>query len=148
MQPGLADPVLDSQRIFRGVLDAMSHPGRVVSLGLARPVVAPLHPATLAICLALVDFETPVWLDATSRAADVVAHLRFHCGCRIVDEPARARFAVVADAASMPALDRFDRGPTADRARYRVRRAAGRGRAARAVLGEPACQPRSLSTGC
>ena len=110
MHPGLADPVLDSQRIFRGVLDAMSHPGRVVSLGLARPVLAPLHPATLAICLALVDFETPVWLDAASRGADVAAHLRFHCGCRIVDDPARARFAVVADAARMPALDRFDPG--------------------------------------
>jgi len=110
VQPGLVDPVLDSQRIFRGVLDAMSHPGRVVTLGLARPALAPLHPATLAICLALVDFETPVWLDAAGRAADVMAHLRFHCGCRIVDDPARARFAVVADATRMPDLDRFDAG--------------------------------------
>ena len=62
------------------------------------PRPRPLHPATLAICLALVDFETPLWLDAAGRTAEVIAHLRFHCGCPLVDDPARARFAVVADA--------------------------------------------------
>lgn len=110
MRPGLGDPVLDGQRIFRAVLDAMSHPGRVVSLGLDGPTVDPLHPATVAICLALVDLETPLWLDPASRTPEVSAHLRFHCGCPIVDEPARARFAVVAGPAAMPALDRFDPG--------------------------------------
>jgi alpha-D-ribose 1-methylphosphonate 5-triphosphate synthase subunit PhnH len=107
---GLADPVLDSQRIFRGVLQAMSSPGRVVTLAAAAPPLPPLDWASLAICLALVDLETPIWLDAAGRTPEVVAYLRFHCGCRIVDEPAQARFAVVAEAAAMPALDRFDAG--------------------------------------
>jgi alpha-D-ribose 1-methylphosphonate 5-triphosphate synthase subunit PhnH len=107
---GLADPVLDSQRIFRAVLEAMSHPGRVVSLGLEGGPLPPLHPATLAICLALADFETPLWLDAAGRTAEVSAHLRFHCGCPLVDDPARARFAVVAAPAAMPEIDRFDPG--------------------------------------
>jgi alpha-D-ribose 1-methylphosphonate 5-triphosphate synthase subunit PhnH len=110
MRPGLADPVLDSQRIFRGVLDAMSHPGRIVALGGDDAVPGPLHPATEAVCLALVDFETSLWLDPAGRTADVMAHLRFHCGCSIVDEPASARFAVVADPERMPDLDRFDAG--------------------------------------
>jgi alpha-D-ribose 1-methylphosphonate 5-triphosphate synthase subunit PhnH len=102
--------VLDSQRIFRGVLDAMSHPGRVVSLGLEGAAVGPLHAATVAICLALVDFETPLWLDPAGRTPAVTAHLRFHCGCPLVDDPARARFAVVARPAAMPDLDGFDPG--------------------------------------
>jgi alpha-D-ribose 1-methylphosphonate 5-triphosphate synthase subunit PhnH len=64
----------------------------------------------VAICLALVDFETPVWLDRAGRTADVTAYLRFHCGCRIVDEPEQARFAIVVDARDMPDLDQFDPG--------------------------------------
>ena len=110
MRAGLGDPVLDSQRIFRAVLEAMSHPGRVVSPGLEGPPLPPLYPATLSVCLALVDFETPLWLDAAGRTAEVSAHLRFHCGCPLVDDPARARFAVVAAPAGMPELDRFDPG--------------------------------------
>jgi alpha-D-ribose 1-methylphosphonate 5-triphosphate synthase subunit PhnH len=110
MRPGLADPVLDSQRIFRGVLDAMSHPGRIVALAVEDAASGPLHPAAEAVCLALVDFETPLWLDATGRTADVTAHLRFHCGCPIVDEPVHARFAVVADPMRMPELEHFDPG--------------------------------------
>ena len=102
--------MLDSQRIFRGVLDAMSHPGRVVSLGLEGAAVGPLHAATVAICLALVDFETPLWLDAAGRTAEVTAHLRFHCGSPLVDDPAQARFAVVAGPAAMPDLAGFDPG--------------------------------------
>lgn len=110
MRPGLADPVLDSQRIFRRVLDAMSHPGRIVELAVADAGPGPLHPATEAVCLALVDLETPLWLDAAGRTAEVTAHLRFHCGCPIVDEPAHARFAVVADPVRMPELGHFDPG--------------------------------------
>lgn len=110
MRPGFADPVLDSQRIFRAALDAMSHPGRLVALDQPPPAPPPLHTATTAICLALVDFETPLWLDPAARTAETLAHLRFHCGCPIVDEPDRGRFAVVADPARMPSLDRFDAG--------------------------------------
>ena len=110
MRSGLADPVLDSQRIFRGVLEAMSSPGRVVTLAPAAPPLPPLDSAGLGICLALVDLETPIWLDPAGRTADVVAHLRFHCGCRIVTAPAQARFAVVVEPEAMPALARFDAG--------------------------------------
>ena len=110
MRAGLAEPVRDSQRIFRGVLEAMSHPGRVVSVADTGDEAGPLHAAARAVCLALVDFETPLWLDAAARTPEVVEHLRFHCGCPIVDEPGRARFALVADRARMPELDVFDAG--------------------------------------
>jgi alpha-D-ribose 1-methylphosphonate 5-triphosphate synthase subunit PhnH len=110
VRAGFADPVFESQRVFRGVLDAMAEPGRVVSL--ETPPLAPgrLHPATVAIALALLDFETPVWLDGAAEAAEAVAYLRFHCGCPIVDDPARARFAIIADPEEMPEIGAFDAG--------------------------------------
>ena len=110
MLPGFADPVLDSQRVFRSVLEAMDHPGRVVDVPGFDAVPEPLHPATAAVCLALADFETPVWLDARATTLETVAHLRFHCGCRLVDAPAQGRFALVSEPASMPRLSAFDLG--------------------------------------
>ena len=32
LAPGLADPAHDAQQLFRAILDATSHPGRIVSL--------------------------------------------------------------------------------------------------------------------
>ena len=109
IQPGFADPVLDSQRAFRAVLDAMAHPGRIVTLaGLDAP--PPLAPATAAVCLTLLDFETPLWLDPAAATADVVAYLRFHCGAPLVDAPPAARFAVIAQWPRMPGLDVWEAG--------------------------------------
>ena len=110
MRAGFADPVFDSQRVFRAVLDAMSEPGRIVTLESPPLATDPLHPATMAVALALLDLETPLWLDAEARTAETEAHLRFHCGCPIADDPARARFAIIADPAAMPELAAFDGG--------------------------------------
>lgn len=98
MLPGLADPVLDSQRIFRSVLVAMAHPGRVVVVAGPAEPPHPVHRAAAAVCLALVDMETPLWLDPVTRTAEVLEGLRFHCGCPIVEEPRSARFALIVDA--------------------------------------------------
>ncbi len=104
---GFADPVHDAQQVFRTVLEAMAHPGRVLPLagrfggldGLAAEVPAPLAAALLA----LADFETPVWL-APAAVDGLAALLRFHCGTPIVAEPQQASFAVAAGGA-LPALD-------------------------------------------
>jgi alpha-D-ribose 1-methylphosphonate 5-triphosphate synthase subunit PhnH len=110
LRAGLAEPVLGSQRIFRAVLDAMAHPGRIVSVPLPLETPVPLWPVTASMCLTLVDGETPVWLDAAARRPDVIEYLRFHCGCPITAEPKDARFAVVADPSEMLSLDAFDPG--------------------------------------
>jgi alpha-D-ribose 1-methylphosphonate 5-triphosphate synthase subunit PhnH len=70
---------MESQRAFRAVLEAMSRPGRIVPAGETLHPPDGLHSAFGAVCLTLLDFETPVWtdLDSTSAAAQ---WLRFHCG--------------------------------------------------------------------
>ncbi|TDH63984.1 phosphonate C-P lyase system protein PhnH [Dankookia rubra] len=89
---GFGEPVLDAQRCFRAVLDAMSRPGRVQRLaGLSPPLAppAPLGAAAAAVLLTLSDADTPVWLDAGAAAE---AWLRFHAGAPIVAAPAEAAF--------------------------------------------------------
>lgn len=110
MLAGLADPVLDSQRIFRAVLDAMSHPGRIVRVDPPSETPEPFWAATASVCLALADLETPLWLDTAARQQAVIDYLRFHCGCPITSEPRAARFGVIADPLRMPALETFDAG--------------------------------------
>jgi len=108
--PGFADPVLDSQRVFRAVLEAMARPGTVVAIPAVLDPPAPLDRATGALLLCLADHDTPVWLDAATANPQVEAWIRFHCGCPLVAEPAEAAFAVIADPLAMPPLPRFHPG--------------------------------------
>ncbi len=110
LAPGFADPVHDAQAIFRVVLDAMSHPGRICTLTepLAAPPPTPLGEAAAAIALALCDLDTVLWLDAAlAPAAD---YLRFHCGSPLAAQPSAAQFAFIGDGTAMPPLDAFALG--------------------------------------
>lgn len=110
MLPGLADPTLDRQRIFRSVLEAISRPGRIVDMTAVIQTPVPLHPATAAVCLTLLDFDTPLWLDDAATRPEVVEWLRFHCGMPLASEPEAAGFALVTDAEHMPPLSSFNAG--------------------------------------
>jgi alpha-D-ribose 1-methylphosphonate 5-triphosphate synthase subunit PhnH len=109
---GFANPVFDSQAVFRTAINALSAPASILPLsacGLAPP--APLSPEAAAVLLALADFETPVWLDAVLTAhASVTAFLKFHTGATVTTDRATAHFAIVADASRMPSLDGFAQG--------------------------------------
>jgi alpha-D-ribose 1-methylphosphonate 5-triphosphate synthase subunit PhnH len=107
---GFAEPMLDAQRAFRSALDAMAQPGRLVALPPPVGVPAPLDPAAAALCLALVDGDTPLWLDAAAAKPAVKDYVRFHCGVPLTVEPAGARFALITAPATMPSLDAFDPG--------------------------------------
>src|SRR5262249_61336327 len=48
MLTGLADPTLDSQRIFRSILEAMANPGRIVDVAVELQAPPPLPPAAPA----------------------------------------------------------------------------------------------------
>jgi alpha-D-ribose 1-methylphosphonate 5-triphosphate synthase subunit PhnH len=105
--PGFTDPALDAQRCFRAVLEAMSRPGRVQQLeGVALEAPAPLGRAAAAVLLTLADADTPVWLDAA--ALPSAPWLRFHAGCPVVTEPARAAFALACG--TPPPLTAFPAG--------------------------------------
>ncbi len=109
---GFRDPVADAQRCFRLILDATAHPGRIVELpaDLLAANESGLPDAAAALALTLLDFETPVWLDAAVRGAS--AYLRFHCGMPLVDDPKQSRFAFAGDPAGLPPLGSFDLGTT------------------------------------
>ena len=106
--PGFASPALDSQRVFRGSLDSLSHPGSIVRLDPGVLDSAKLHPAAAAIALALLDQDTALWLSPSFRggAAD---YLRFHTGCVIAPDARQADFALV-HCREMPAIDTFRAG--------------------------------------
>lgn len=106
IEAGFIDPVLDAQSVFRCVLAAMAQPGTITDIDVPLDPPAPLNPATTAVCLALADFDTPVWLDPM--AAPAADFLRFHCGCPIAEDPADARFAVIAG--DLPDLPSFAQG--------------------------------------
>lgn len=112
IKPGFRDPVLESQAVFRAVLDAMARPGRLRSVAPLAEAPAPLAPATASICLTLVDQDTPLWISPELRSAEAEAFVRFHCGCPIVDDSGKAAFAI-ASAAKLPALDSFAIGDDA-----------------------------------
>lgn len=110
LKPGFSDPVFDAQAVFRAAMLSTAYPGRVVPLDRSFGAPRPFCSATAAVCLTLMDFETPTWLDRQTALADAPAWLRFHCGLPLTDETATARFAIVTDPAKLPRLFEFHPG--------------------------------------
>jgi alpha-D-ribose 1-methylphosphonate 5-triphosphate synthase subunit PhnH len=108
---GFHDNVSSAQSTFRAVMEAMARPGSLqrVAAGTGRPPA--LMSGAAAIALTLFDHDTPVWLDPSLAAAtDVSGWLKFHTGAPVVEAASAASFALVADAGSLPDLDRFALG--------------------------------------
>jgi len=108
--PGLADPVHDSQRLFRSLLTALAEPGRAVELAGAPEGPRPLDPATAAAALTLLDGDTPLWIDWIADTPPLRAWLKFHCGCPIIERSGEAAFGLVTDPLNMPRLALFAQG--------------------------------------
>lgn len=99
LAPGLADPVLDAQAVFRSVMEVLARPGTIQRLPTRLSPPAPLPPGLAAIALTLADADAPLFLDAPLAAAPAVADwMRFHTGAAIVSDPKAAAFALIADA--------------------------------------------------
>jgi alpha-D-ribose 1-methylphosphonate 5-triphosphate synthase subunit PhnH len=111
LEGGFVEPVLDAQAVFRAVMDAMSNPATVVAMEPPVSPPKPLTPMAGAIACALMDADTPAWLDPMISESDAVrSWLGFHSGARFATVPADAAFALIGDASCMPPLDRFAQG--------------------------------------
>ncbi|MBR0795419.1 phosphonate C-P lyase system protein PhnH [Bradyrhizobium jicamae] len=108
LPPGFADKVLSAQSTFRSVMDAMARPGSVQRVAANAGVPAGMMRGSAAIALTLFDHDTPIWLDAAmSATSDVARWLKFHTSAPVVADSSISSFALIGDAASLPALDRF-----------------------------------------
>lgn len=94
LSPGFAQPVEDANRTFRQAMAALSEPGTLHEMA-DTPTVQGLCTAAYALCLGLLDADTPLWISPALDGRAVRANLAFHCGCPIVQTPAQAQFALV-----------------------------------------------------
>ncbi|NYT85840.1 phosphonate C-P lyase system protein PhnH [Pollutimonas harenae] len=110
--PAFAEPVHTAQQVFRQALSALSEPGQPQTVSDA-PGLGGLASATYALCLSLLDSDTPLWLSPSLDTPVVRANLSFHCGCPIVDEPKSAAFAILDGKAALD-ISRFNPGNDRD----------------------------------
>lgn len=108
---GFPDPVHDAQTCFRALMQAVARPGTVQAY---RPTLedapAPLTAMGAALALTLLDYDTPVWLDAPLADSDAPSYLRFYTGAPITRNPLDAAFALIADPSDMISLGNFAPG--------------------------------------
>lgn len=109
LTPGFMDQALESQQVFRKLLSAMSYPGRIEKLDGTITPPYPLYMASGAICLTLLDYETPLWSDLNPDG-DAMTWIRFHTGCPLVEEPSKAGFALITKCDKLPPVSQFAAG--------------------------------------
>lgn len=107
---GLAEPVYDSQALFRTVLNAFSRPGRVATVTTDIEPPQPLHTASAAIALSLFDLSTPYWIDPAIAENEAIDYIGFHSGARQTETPVRAVFAILRGTGNAIAWDAFSIG--------------------------------------
>lgn len=108
LSAGFADVTHQSQRMFRQILSAMAEPGTIMTTG-AIESPPPISAATYQVCLALLDQETPVWIQPELFSSEVSSSLRFHCGCRLVEDATQAAFVLMTSSGD-GRLDAFNQG--------------------------------------
>src|SRR3989339_213838 len=103
MLKGFVSDVFDSQAIFRKLLTAMANPGTLMDIGMDMACPDPLHPASGAVLLTLLDFETPFWSDV-EHASEGVQWLRFHTNAPYTRLKHHSLFALCTDTLEDPCL--------------------------------------------
>ena len=111
IEGGFQDPVLESQTVFRSIMNAMAQPGTIEPLRQHVDPPAGLSASAAAIACTLADGDTPLWLDeALADAPSVRNWLAFQTGAPFEDEASLAHFAIVGQPKHLPAFEAFAQG--------------------------------------
>lgn len=110
LEGGFAAPVLEAQTVFRAIMDALANPGTQQNLVAPQSTNVHISAKLASTLLTLTDHDTPVWLSRRLQQASVCEFVGFHTGAPIVEEPAKAAFALAASAAELPRFDQFNLG--------------------------------------
>jgi alpha-D-ribose 1-methylphosphonate 5-triphosphate synthase subunit PhnH len=93
-QTHFADPVHETQAVFRVAMQAFSRPGQLQRLEIALDSFGQWDPGTIALLLTLCDFETNVLLEPNN--GEFASFLKLHTGAHIVSDRRAADFVAVA----------------------------------------------------
>jgi len=104
---GFDAPALDSQAVFRDLLEAWARPGQIETLERDCAIPEGLNAASAQLALTLLDNDTPIWISPSLRSAS--KWIIFHTGCPVTERPEQASF-VFADISDLPALNQFNLG--------------------------------------
>lgn len=108
---GFSDAVLNSQEIFRALMDAMANPGRVIPVRDLVNAPAPLSPVAASVAATLFDHDATVWCDKTIAGSEAATGwLKFHTGLELTTNPSEAQFALIRDIETMPSFESFAKG--------------------------------------
>lgn len=99
-----------SQAVFRAAMNALSYPGRWTAMPTPAERPSRGHGAAAVLLLALLDADIRLWLSPSLAACDAAPWLRFHTGCRLVDEVREAQMLWVGAGDAMPALAQLAAG--------------------------------------
>lgn len=110
--PGLANPVYDSQGIFRLLLKGMSEPGLIARLDDVHQYPLQLNAASYAIALTLFDQGTAIYLAPSLQHNEVIDSLRFHNSINLLQSSSHADF-VICNESDRPDLDQLNAGTEA-----------------------------------
>jgi alpha-D-ribose 1-methylphosphonate 5-triphosphate synthase subunit PhnH len=92
MVAGFDSEAFGSQAVFRVALQALSHPGQILTMPMDAQLPQSGLGAAALLLLGLLDADTTVWMSESLAQSDAAAWLRFHTGCLCVSDPHEAQF--------------------------------------------------------
>lgn len=110
LMAGFDHEAFGSQSVFRAALQALSHPARPVEMPMGAAAPRHGHMAAAMLLLGLLDADTRLWLSSSLANSDAAAWLRFHTGCTLVGNAARAQFCWFAQGDEWPGLAQLAQG--------------------------------------
>jgi len=110
---GFTHEAFGSQAVFRTSLNALSYPGRPIEMPLDCALPRQGQAAAAALLLGLLDSDTTVWMSPSVLHSDATPWLRFHTGCKVVEDVHAAQFIWVAYGDSLPQISNLMLGSDA-----------------------------------